>query len=269
MDLLLVALVLGVVEGLTEFLPVSSTGHLILAGHALGFKGDAADTFEVAIQSGAMLAVVVLYWRRFWGLVRPPQDSGFAGVRGIGLIALTSLPAFVMGALLHGFIKRNLFNPTTVALGLAVGAVAIFVVEALPLKVRTHSLDELDWRQALGVGLCQCLALWPGMSRSACTILGGMGVGLSRAAAAEFSFFAAVPIICAATALDLYKGIKGGLLSAADLPHFSVGLVVSFVSAWLAIKGFIRLVQTTTLRPFALYRIVIAAVVLLSPSAFG
>ena len=264
-----VAVILGVVEGLTEFLPVSSTGHLVLAGHALGFTGAAADTFEVAIQLGAILAVVVAYWPRFWGLVRPAGDGGFQGARGILLLAITTLPALVAGGLLHGTIKRHLFNPTTVAIGLAVGGVAILVVEQLRLRPRTESLEEMTWRQAGWVGVCQCLAMWPGVSRSACTILGGMGSGLGRRAATEYSFFAAVPVICAATLYDLDKARRADLLRVEDLPFWSVGLVVSFASAYLAIRLFVRLVATHTLRPFAFYRLVVAAVVLAVPAAFG
>jgi undecaprenyl-diphosphatase len=264
-----VAVILGVVEGLTEFLPVSSTGHLVLAGHALSFTGPAADTFEVAIQLGAILAVVVAYWPRFRGLVRPTGGGGFQGTRGLLLLGLTTAPALLAGGLLHGAIKRHLFNPTTVAVGLAVGAVAILVVEQLKLRTATDSLEEITWRQAGWVGVCQCLAMWPGVSRSACTILGGMGTGMGRRVATEYSFFAAVPVICAATAYDLLKASRADLLRVEDLPFWATGLAVSFASAYLAIRLFVRLVATHTLRPFAFYRLALAAVVLAAPAAFG
>lgn len=265
---LIVAVILGVVEGLTEFLPVSSTGHLILAGHALGFTGERADIFEVVIQGGAMLAVVGLYWSRLRGLLSKGQ-AGFSGWRGVGLMALTSAPALMLGLLAHKTIKALLFKPFTVALALAVGGVAMLVVERLVPKPRTHTVDELTWKQALGIGLCQCLALWPGMSRAASTIVGGMALGLSRRAATEYSFLAALPIIAAATGYDLLKGIRDGTLHAEDAGIFAVGVVVSAVSAYAAVRGFVAYVSGRTLLPFGVYRIVLAAVVLLVPAAFG
>ncbi len=261
MDSLFTALILGLVEGLTEFLPVSSTGHLILTGHLMGFTGDKAATFEVVIQLGAILAVVVIYRDRFLGLLRPDPVRAFSGMRGLWLLFLTTLPGGLAGLALHGPIKEYLFGPQTVAWALAGGALAIFAVEALPRREAVRGLDEMTPKLALGVGLFQCLALWPGFSRSAATIMGGMLLGLRRPLAAEYSFIAAVPIMVAATGYDMLKNI--GLFSAADLPLLGVGFVVSFLSAWAAVRLFIGLVGRMTLRPFAVYRLILAAMVLI------
>ncbi|NJB66834.1 undecaprenyl-diphosphatase [Desulfobaculum xiamenense] len=261
MDSILQAAILGVVEGLTEFLPVSSTGHLILVGHLLGFTGEKAATFEVVIQLGAILAVVVLYWERFWGLLRPAPGMRFSGVRGLWLLFLTSLPAGLAGLAAHDAIKQYLFGPYTVALALGVGALAILWVERRRRTPTTQTLDDITPLLALGVGAFQCLALWPGFSRSAATIMGGMILGAGRTVAAEYSFIAAVPIMFAATGYDMLKSMH--LFTAADLPFLATGFVVSFLSAWLAVKVFIRLLGQVTLRPFAWYRLVLAPIVLI------
>ncbi|WP_022662849.1 undecaprenyl-diphosphate phosphatase [Paucidesulfovibrio longus] len=261
MDAWLIAVIMGIVEGLTEFLPVSSTGHLIICGHLLGFVGPKAETFEIVIQLGAILAVVLLYWPRFLGLLLPEQGKAFSSLRGLWLLFLTSLPASLLGLLVHGYIKEHLFSPLTVAAALFTGALAIFVVEAMPRRENMRSLDELTPATALGVGLFQCLALWPGFSRSASTIMGGMLLGVDRKTAAEYSFVAAVPIMFAATGYDFYKSAK--LFNADDLFMLAIGFVVSFFSAWIAVKGFIYLLGKLTLRPFAVYRIGLAALVLL------
>lgn len=260
MDSLFTAFILGIVEGLTEFLPVSSTGHLILSGHMLGFVGEKAATFEVVIQLGAILAVVVIYLERFLGLLKNDPARPFSGVRGLWLLFLTSLPASVAGLLLHGYIKEHLFSPETVAWALAGGAVAIFVVEAMPRRERTTNLDAITPALALGIGFFQCLALWPGFSRSAATIMGGMLLGVRRKVAAEYSFIAAVPIMFAATGYDMLKSYQ--LFGMDDIPFMAVGFVVSFVAAWAAVKGFIALLGRMTLRPFAVYRLILAALVL-------
>lgn len=260
MESIVQAAILGVVEGLTEFLPVSSTGHLIITGHLLGFTGQKANTFEVVIQLGAILAVVVLYWERFWGLVRPTEERRFSGIYGLWLLFLTSLPAGLAGLAAHDFIKTHLFGPYTVALALGVGALAILWVERKQRPAHTNTLDEVTPLLALGIGAFQCLALWPGFSRSAATIMGGMILGARRTVAAEYSFIAAVPIMFAATGYDLLK--SSDLFTAADIPFMAVGFVVSFISAWLAIKVFISLLGKVTLRPFAWYRLAIAPIVL-------
>lgn len=255
------AVILGIVEGLTEFLPISSTGHLILTGHLLNFTGTKAETFEVTIQLGAILAVVILYWDRFWGLLRPTPKRSFSGPRGITLLILTSLPASIVGLLTHSYIKTYLFNPTTVALALAIGAIAILVVEATPRTATATSLDDITPTLALGIGIFQCLALWPGFSRSAATIMGGMILGAGRKTAAEYSFIAAVPIMIAATGYDLLKNIA--LFSANDIQFLTIGFVTSFIMAWVAVKGFIKLLGNLTLRPFGYYRLALAPLVLL------
>ena len=259
MDSIWSAVILSIVEGLTEFLPVSSTGHLIITGDLLNFTGEKATVFSVFIQLGAILAVVVLYWQRFWGLLRPRADQKFSGLRGIWLLILTCIPACVMGLLFHDFIKAYLFTPATVAVALIVGAIMMIVVERRDFHPTSTSLDELTPRLAFGIGCFQCLALWPGFSRSASTIMGGMLLGAKRSLAAEYSFIAAVPIMVAATGYDLLKSWH--LLSAADAPFFAIGMVGSFLSALLAIKVFIALVSRMTLIPFAIYRLILAPLV--------
>ena len=254
-----VAVILGVVEGLTEFLPISSTGHLILTGHLLGFVGPKAETFEIVIQLGAILAVVTLYWDRFLGLLQFSSEKAFSGARGLWLLFLTSLPASILGLLLHSYIKQHLFSPMTVGIALAVGAIMIFVVEAKDKAESTLSLDDITPRQALGIGMFQCLALWPGFSRSAATIMGGMLLGIQRTIAAEYSFIAAVPIMFAATGYDLFKNY--GLFEPADLLFLAVGFMVSFISAWVAVKAFIVLLGKLTLRAFAVYRLALALLI--------
>jgi undecaprenyl-diphosphatase len=256
MDNLLTAILLSIVEGLTEFLPVSSSGHLILAGTLLNFVGERAATFEVVIQLGAILAVVVLYRERFIGLVKPQPYARFAGLRGILLLALTSLPACVLGLLLHSVIKQYLFRPATVLIALLVGAVCMIFVERRKYRAVCIDLDEMTPRLALGIGCFQCLALWPGFSRSAATIMGGMLLGTGRTLAAEYSFIAAVPIMVAATGYDLLKNLV--LFSATDIPFFLAGLVGAFVSALLAVKVFVALVGRVGLVPFAVYRLLLA-----------
>lgn len=253
------ALLLGIVEGLTEFLPVSSTGHLIISGHLLGFTGPKAETFEIVIQLGAILAVVVLYWPTFLGLIRPTQQA-FSGIRGLTLLFLTSLPAALLGLCAHALIKEHLFSPVTVAFALAVGALAILAVEKLPLPRRAQSLNELTPRLALGIGCFQCLSLWPGFSRSAATIMGGMLLGVDRRTAAEYSFVAAVPLMFAATGYDMLKSWR--LFGPEDFAVLAVGFVTSFLAAWVAVKAFISLLHRLTLKPFAWYRLALAPIVL-------
>lgn len=253
------AIILGIVEGLTEFLPVSSTGHLIIAGHLLGFTGPKAETFEIVIQLGAILAVVVMYLPTFWGLVRP-TGRAFGGVRGLWLLFLTSLPASLLGLFAHSAIKEHLFSPVTVAFALIIGALAILLVERLNIRKSVGDLDEMTPALALGVGCFQCLALWPGFSRSAATIMGGMILGVDRRVAAEYSFIAAVPLMFAATGYDLLKSWR--IFGPDDFLVLAVGFAVSFVSAWAAVKVFIALLSRLTLRPFAWYRLALAPVVL-------
>lgn len=259
MDNLLTAIILSVIEGLTEFLPVSSTGHLILAGDLLHFTGPRASTFEVVIQLGAILAVVVLYRPRFIGLIRPHSFARFAGWRGIYLLFLTTLPACVMGLLLHGIIKKYLFNPTSVLCALVVGAICMILVERRRMRPTCITLDEMTPKLAFGIGCFQCFALWPGFSRSAATIMGGMLLGAKRGIAAEYSFIAAVPVMLAATGYDLLK--SWSLFTIADIPFFAVGMIGAFISAILAVKAFVALLSRITLVPFAIYRLALAPLV--------
>ncbi|ALP41127.1 undecaprenyl-diphosphate phosphatase [Aeromonas schubertii] len=261
---LLVAFILGVVEGLTEFLPVSSTGHMIIVGHLLGFEGPKAATFEVVIQLGSILAVVAVFWRRLFGLIgihfgqKPSQDHA---TLSLVHIILGMLPAVVIGLMIHSWIKANLFGPVTVMYALVAGGILLIIAEKARPAVRAETLDDISYKQAFGIGCFQCLALWPGFSRSGATISGGMLMGISRQAAAEFSFILAVPMMVAASALDLYK--SRDFLSLADFPMFAVGFVTAFVVAMFAIKTFLALIRRLDFIPFALYRFVVAFAVYL------
>ena len=256
-----VALVLGLIEGLTEFLPVSSTGHLILVSSALGLTGRRAEVFEIFIQLGAVLAVVWEYRARLLAVTRELRGSADARAFPARLF-VAFLPAALAGLVLHDAISEHLFSPRTVALALLAGAALIFVVEALPLRVRTEVAERTGWAQAAGIGLAQCLALWPGFSRSAATILGGMCCGLSRRAATEFSFLLAIPTLGSATVYDLTKNAEH--LAPGDLKWLGLALVVSFLVAWATIRWLLRWVSTHTLRPFAWYRIALGLVVLVA-----
>jgi len=261
MSPLWVAVILGLVEGLTEFIPVSSTGHLIIAGHLVGFTGAKAATFEVFIQLGAILAVAILERRRLAALLRPSARQGLAGPRGCALLAVTSFPALAIGWLLHDWIKEALFGPVTVAWALGVGGIVILIVERTRPAPCLAGVDDLGWREAIQIGLFQVLALWPGVSRSGATIVGGLLSGLDRRAAASYSFLAAIPVMGVATIYDLLKAWP--TLEASDALPFAVGFVVSFLAAWAAVRTFIALLGRGTLRPFAWYRIAVAPIILL------
>jgi undecaprenyl-diphosphatase len=256
------AAILGVVEGITEFLPISSTGHLILAGELLGFSDNPlSGTFEVVIQLGAILAVVVMFRERFVDLARFRPATGFHGRRGVGLLFLTTLPALGFGYLAHDTIKEHLFSPSSVGIGLALGAVWILITEHSYRQTDPRPLDDLTWKVALGIGLFQCLAMWPGMSRSACTILGAMLLGLNRKAATEYSFFAAVPVMVAATSYDLFKNWDA--LTQDSWMLLAIGLVTAFISAWFAVKALVAFVGRHSLSAFAWYRLALAGLVFL------
>jgi len=262
---LLVAAILGVVEGLTEFLPVSSTGHLIIAGNLLGFTGDTSKSFEVVIQLGSILAVVVMFWRRLFSMIglhfgKPPVHEG-TGSRRLNLlhIILGMIPATVIGLLFHSQIK-SLFEPKFVMYSLVVGGVLLIAAELLkPKKPRAEGLDDISYMQAFMIGVFQCLALWPGFSRSGATISGGMLMGISRFAASEFSFLLAVPMMMGATALDLYKSYS--FLTLADLPMFATGFISAFIVALIAIKTFLAVIKRISFIPFAIYRFFVAIAV--------
>lgn len=249
---LIQALILGLVEGLTEFLPISSTGHLILAGDLLGFNDERAKVFEVAIQTGAMLAVVWEYRRRFFSVDRQLYRN----------LIVAFIPAAVLGLSFGGLIKKFLFSPVPVALAFIGGGVIILTVDRGARAVRVDSTRAMTWKDALKVGFAQCFALIPGTSRSGATIIGGMLFGLSRPAATEFSFFLAVPTLLAAGGYDLWK--HRSLFSADDLGMFAVGMAISFVSAFAVIRWLVRYVATHDFRPFAWYRIAFGAIVLVT-----
>ena len=259
------AIVLGIVEGLTEFLPVSSTGHLIIAGHLLGFVGETAASFEVVIQLGAILAVVCLYWRRFVRLLPMRKRSliikdrsALDGWPGIWRLALATFPALLTGYLARHAIKAELFNPEAVTWALGIGGVVILLVERFKSRQFSNDADRLTSAQALGIGLFQILALWPGTSRAAATIIGGMLVGLDRKSAAEISFLIAVPILFAASGYELLK--MRDQLAVGDVLGLGVGFLVSFLVALIAVKGFIQFLQHGKLTPFAWYRIAVAPI---------
>jgi undecaprenyl-diphosphatase len=253
-------IILGVVEGLTEFIPVSSTGHLIIVGHLIGFVGEKAATFDVFIQLGAILAVVFLYKERFLSLLSfENKPDAFSGRHGLLLLATTTLPALVIGALVHSYIKRYLFGPTTVAIGLGIGGVIMIFIEGRRKVEQRAGLHTLRVKDALAIGFFQCLAMWPGVSRSGATMVGGMLMGIERKTAAEYSFLAAVPVMAAATVFDLYKAAS---LLTHDYLTFLAGFGISFIAAMIAVKTFIKLLGKITLKPFGWYRIGIALLIL-------
>jgi undecaprenyl-diphosphatase len=263
LQFLTIAVLLGIVEGLTEFIPVSSTGHLIIAGHLLGFTGEKASSFEVAIQLGAILSVVFLYWRTYLALLPMTsrsliRASNLEGWAGICRIAAATVPALLVGYAARHVIKEKLFTPEAVALALAIGGMAMLLAERYVAGRRAKALETITLPQAFGVGLFQVLALWPGTSRAAATIVGGMLLGLDRKSAAEFSFLIAVPIMFAATGYEMVKMRE--LFVAQDAIQFGVGFIVSFVVALLAVRGFLRYLERGRLAPFAWYRILAAPV---------
>jgi undecaprenyl-diphosphatase len=268
MDLTLTAILLGVVEGLTEFIPVSSTGHLILAAEVFGYDAEQWKVFNVVIQLGAILAVIVQYWRTFWavgmGLLRW-QPMSVAFVRNL-LIAF--MPSAVLGLALKRQIDVMLGSPLIVGWALIAGGVAILVIERLAKPGGASGVAQLPARQALGVGLVQCISMIPGVSRSGATIMGALAMGIERRTAAEFSFFLAVPTMMGATTLELWdnRAALAGGLGPVGWQEIGIGFAVSFVVALAVIKGFVAFVSRSGFGPFAWYRIVagIAAVVLLS-----
>lgn len=261
--LLVKAAVMGIVEGLTEFLPISSTGHLILAGSLLGgFDDERGKVFEIAIQTGAIFAVIMVYWQKIRSTVvalpRQAKAQRFALNVLIGF-----LPAVVLGLLFGKVIKEHLFTPAVVASTFIIGGFIILWAEKRPPgSVRVENVDDMTPWDALKVGLVQCFAMVPGTSRSGSTIIGGMLLGLSRQAATDFSFFLAIPTLIGAGVYSLYK--ERALLSMADLPMFLTGLVFSFLSAWLCVRWLLRYISTHSFVPFAYYRIVFGVVVLVT-----
>jgi len=263
--LIIKAIAIGVVEGITEFLPISSTGHMIIVGNLINFSAptypkEYIDMFEVVIQLGAILAIVVLYWERIYNSLKnlAPGKWGFKLWLNI-LVAF--LPSAVLGLLLHSVIEEKLFNPFTVALALVVGGfMMIFFENKYRKGNKIRNVDDMNLKQALKIGCFQCLALWPGMSRSASTIMGGWISGLNNVAAAEFSFFLAIPTMVAASGFSLIKA--SFTMDVMQIIALLVGFIVSFIVALIVVDGFIHFLQKKPMRIFAIYRILVGVIIL-------
>lgn len=253
---ILVAILLGIVEGVTEFLPVSSTGHLILASELLGYDSEQWAMFNVVIQLGAILAVVVLYWRTFWAVAAGLLQRNPVSLRFVRNLIIAFIPAAVIGLALHDHIEGLLGSPRVVAVALIVGGVAILVIERLVREAHIVGIAEIPLLRVIGIGFIQCIAMIPGVSRSGATILGALSLGVERRTAAEFSFFLAIPTMLGATVLGLAK--HGGSLAEGRVgwTEIAVGFVVSFLVAILVIKWFVGIVSKHGFTPFAWYRIV-------------
>ena len=260
--LLVKAAIMGIVEGLTEFLPISSTGHLILAGALLGFDDEKAKVFDIAIQTGAILAVIIVYWQKIRSTIVSLPSQRDAQRFALN-VAVAFFPAVVLGLLFGKAIQQNLFTPVVVATTFILGAFVILWAEGRHHpKVRIQEVEEMRWTDALKLGLVQCFALIPGTSRSGATIIGGMLLGLSRKAATDFSFYLAIPTLIGAGGYSLYK--ERGQLGMDDIPMFAVGLLFSFLSAWLCVRWLLRYISTHDFKPFAWYRIAFGLIVLLT-----
>ena len=257
----LIAVLLGIIEGLTEFLPVSSTGHLILAGELVGFTDNSSIAFKIAIQLGAILAVLLVYWQRFWtfgiGLLKA-QPGPIAFTRNI---LLGFVPALLIGIVAYDAIRAAMQTPEIVAIALIVGGIIILALERIVKNVRFHSVEDIPFGTALSIGLIQCTAMLPGVSRSGATIMGGLMKGVERKTAAEFSFFLAVPTMMAATVYALWK--DRALLSADDLDMIAIGFTAAFVVDVIVVKAFVALVGRYGFAPFAYYRIIVGSAALL------
>lgn len=262
MDLTLIwkALLIGVVEGLTEFLPVSSTGHIILAEEVLHFQGPPGKVFEIVIQLGAILAVCLLYRAKIWTTVEGVLQRDKRAIRFATAIAVAFLPAAIVGVAAHKYIKSVLFSPWVVAIALIVGGIAILLIERFAQRPRIKTLDDVDLKTALYIGLCQCLAMIPGVSRAGATIMGARAFRVDRATAAEFSFFLAMPTMLGATVYDLYKNWSS--LSWEHGGIIALGFVAAFVSAMLVVRAFVRFISRHGFTVFAWYRIAVGALAL-------
>lgn len=259
--LMLKALILGIVEGLTEFLPISSTGHLIIVGSLLDYTDEHSKVFKIVIQLAAIFAVCWFYRQRIITVARGMWHEG-AEQRLARNILIGFIPAMVLGTAFHSLIKTYLFNPLTVAVALIVGGIVILYIERHPRAVQTQEINDMTWQQALKIGLAQTLAMFPGVSRAGSTIMGGLVFGLSRKAATEMSFFLAIPTMLAATVYDVYK--SWDLLSFADLPVFAIGFAATFIAAILTVKALLAYVSNHSFAVFAWYRVAFGFIVLLT-----
>lgn len=261
MDVFIKAVFLGIIEGITEFLPISSTGHLIIANHFFEFTGDFANMFDVVIQLGAILSVVVYFWSRLNPFVLLQAGAERDRTWMLWKKAVVGvLPALVIGGLLGGKVEELLFNPTVVAWALVVGGLLLWWMENRNRAAKIESVEQMSYNIALLIGLVQCLAMIPGTSRSAATIIGAMLLGLSRASAAEYSFFLAIPTMAAASAYTLLKA--NFQLSVLEWQVLLVGFVVSFLVAWAVIALFMNYIRKNDFKPFAYYRVILGIVLL-------
>jgi len=250
----MIALLLGFIEGLTEFLPVSSTGHLILAGEMVGFTDNSSVAFKIAIQLGAILAVLLVYWRRFWTVGTSLLKREADAVAFTRNILLGFAPALVIGVVAYDAIRAAMQTPEIVAIALIIGGILILVLERVVRTIRFHAVEEIPFGTALSIGLVQCTAMLPGVSRSGATIMGGLMMGVERKTAAEFSFFLAVPTMMAATVYALWK--DRALLNADDLGMIGIGFTMAFLVAVVVVKAFVAIVGRYGFAPFAYYRII-------------
>ncbi|MGE5723154.1 MAG: undecaprenyl-diphosphate phosphatase [Sphingomonadales bacterium] len=260
---LLTILILGIVEGVTEFLPVSSTGHLILASALLGYDENYWKVFNIVIQLGAILAIVVLYWRTFWAVLVGLIQREPTSIRFVRNVLIAFLPAAVIGLALHKAIEALLGNAEIVAVALVAGGIAILVIERLVKETNIVGVAEMPMKTVIAIGFIQCLSMVPGVSRAGATILGALSLGVERRTAAEFSFFLAIPTMIGASALELVKN-RHELMSGtgAGLGAIAIGFVVSFVVALIVVRGFVHFVSRHGFAPFAWYRIVVGAAAL-------
>ena len=257
---ILKAIILGIVEGFTEFLPISSTGHLILVNQFIGFPGEFENTFDIVIQFGAILAIIVLYWNRLNPFIGEPAKK----TQTLELwkkIIVALIPAILIGGTLGGIVEEKLFNPYVVATALLIGGIILLIIESRQRKVKIRSVTELSYSTALAIGFIQTLAMIPGTSRSAATIIGAILLGCSRVISAEFSFFLAVPTMLAASVYSLYK--HGMNLTGNEYLTLGVGFVVAFIVAYFVVSGFMKFISTKDFKVFGWYRIVLGVIVLL------
>jgi undecaprenyl-diphosphatase len=264
MPLLLIALILGIVEGVTEFLPVSSTGHLILATELLGFDADKWAAFNVIIQLGAILAIVVLYWRTFWAVIEGLFRANPVSLKFIRNILIGFLPSAILGFILIKHIEALLGDPKVVAVAFILGGIAILIIERLVKRSDVVGVAEMPLSTAVGVGIAQCLAMIPGVSRSGATIMGALSLGVERRTAAEFSFFLAIPTMVGATTLEFLEH-RHDIVAGAHGVGFgavAVGLVVSFLVALVVVRAFVHYISRHGFAPFAWYRIIVGAAAL-------